>query len=464
MADDFVDFPVVSTEEALADLALERLQTEWPDWEPEDSDLAVIQIEALATLAQNAAEAASNMTSAAFRAYGTKLIGEPYDQGTVAVAELTFTVIDNAGYTVEAGFEVDIDGFIFVTVEDAVIPALSTSVSGVEAHAAFETAEANGLTGDLVVAQTDIAYVVSVDLDTATTTSGGSDAQDDEAYQDALARTLLLQAKTLVTTRDYELMAFEEAGIGRAVAVQDVPNRQIDVVVINDTDGGTVSAPIKTALAGLYEAYRLTNWTVSVGDAMYTVINATVGVKAYPGFDLDDLETRVGIEVARILSPEGWGAVSSGLADPVIWHNQVEVRLYKIIDLIGNIPGVDYVTGLLLSNPSTSGLTATASTDLLHKTNHGLTADAAISIDSLTGGAGLSTGTTYYVIASGLTANDFKLSATDGGSAINITSDGSAGTYHIAEQVSGLPGGGSYLLMPGVVGLPTPGTINVTAT
>jgi hypothetical protein len=264
--------------------------------------------------------------------------------------------------------------------------------------------------------------------------------------------------------RDYELMALEQEGIGRAVAVQDVANRQIDLVVINDTDGLAASSPVKTALATLFDAYRLTNWVVTVGDATYTEIDAAVSVKAYPGWDLDDLEGRIVDEVTRILSPQGWGAVSTDSAESAIWHNQVEIRLYKLIDLIGDIPGVDYVTSLALSTPTISGLTATASTNLLHKTAHGLTADQAISINTLTGGAGLSTGQTYYVIASGLTANDFKLSVFDGGSEIDITSDGSAGTYHIAEQPSGLLGGGSLLLMPGVVGLPIPGDITAGAT
>jgi hypothetical protein len=74
--------------------------------------------------------------------------------------------------------------------------------------------------------------------------------------------------------------------------------------------------------------------------------------------------------------------------------------------------------------------TADAGTDLLHAPGHGLVADTPIQVSN-TGGAlpgGLAVVTTVYVIASGLTADDFKVSATLGGSAINITSAGT-GTH-----------------------------------
>jgi hypothetical protein len=70
--------------------------------------------------------------------------------------------------------------------------------------------------------------------------------------------------------------------------------------------------------------------------------------------------------------------------------------------------------------------TANASTDLLATTAHGLTAGTAVTFASTgTLPGGLSAGPLYYVIASGLTADVFKVSATVGGSAVDITSTGS---------------------------------------
>jgi microcystin-dependent protein len=69
-----------------------------------------------------------------------------------------------------------------------------------------------------------------------------------------------------------------------------------------------------------------------------------------------------------------------------------------------------------------------AATDTLTSTAHGMSAGQAVIFDTLQGGTGLSIGPIYYVIASGLTANAFKLSATLGGSAVNFTTDITLGT------------------------------------
>lgn len=69
--------------------------------------------------------------------------------------------------------------------------------------------------------------------------------------------------------------------------------------------------------------------------------------------------------------------------------------------------------------------TAVAATDLLTTAGHGLVAGTPLRFTTTTTlPAGLALATTYYVIASGLTADDFKVSATLGGSTVDITSTG----------------------------------------
>ena len=67
--------------------------------------------------------------------------------------------------------------------------------------------------------------------------------------------------------------------------------------------------------------------------------------------------------------------------------------------------------------------TVALATDLVSCTGHGYSAGDAIQFSAATGG--MTVGTTYYVIASGLTADVFKFSTAAGGSAFNITADGS---------------------------------------
>lgn len=75
-------------------------------------------------------------------------------------------------------------------------------------------------------------------------------------------------------------------------------------------------------------------------------------------------------------------------------------------------------------------VTATAATNLVNSTASNLAAGDTVVFTALTGGAGLEVDRTYYVIASGLTANAFKVSTVKGGTEVDITSDASAATAY----------------------------------
>lgn len=80
-------------------------------------------------------------------------------------------------------------------------------------------------------------------------------------------------------------------------------------------------------------------------------------------------------------------------------------------------------------------VTIAPSTDTFTATTHTLAVNDQVtfSVSNGTLPSPLATGTTYYVIASGLTANAFKVSLTEGGAALDIT--GSAtGTYQVIRQ------------------------------
>lgn len=90
--------------------------------------------------------------------------------------------------------------------------------------------------------------------------------------------------------------------------------------------------------------------------------------------------------------------------------------------------------------------TIDASADTFTSTAHGYTTGSVVVLNSITTTTGISTYTRYYVIASGLTADVFKLSATSGGSALDMTTNGSATGYtareariRMANQASGTP-------------------------
>lgn len=73
-------------------------------------------------------------------------------------------------------------------------------------------------------------------------------------------------------------------------------------------------------------------------------------------------------------------------------------------------------------------VTGEAIDDIIDAVGHGFVEGDKIRFSGLTGGAGLSNGTDYYVIAANLAANTFQVSATEGGAAVNFTTDITAGT------------------------------------
>ena len=73
-------------------------------------------------------------------------------------------------------------------------------------------------------------------------------------------------------------------------------------------------------------------------------------------------------------------------------------------------------------------VTATASTNKVASSSHGLANGDSVIFTALTGGAGLVTGVPYYVVNKG--TNDFEVSTVKGGTAVDITTDASAATAY----------------------------------
>lgn len=71
-------------------------------------------------------------------------------------------------------------------------------------------------------------------------------------------------------------------------------------------------------------------------------------------------------------------------------------------------------------------VTGVAATNLLTAAAHGYAAGDLVAFSALNGGAGLAINTPYFVIATGLTANDFKIARTPGGTEIDFTTAVSA--------------------------------------
>ena len=81
-----------------------------------------------------------------------------------------------------------------------------------------------------------------------------------------------------------------------------------------------------------------------------------------------------------------------------------------------------YSTNATLNCPLSTGLIIDATTDRITHTAHGFVDNTPIFLTNLSGGTGLTNNTVYFVRNS--TANDYQVSTTSGGAAINITVNG----------------------------------------
>jgi hypothetical protein len=337
----------------MADNAVEVLRGSWPDWEPEDADPEVVLIEAIAPMAAEVESMAAQMPKEALITAGQQLWQIPYSPGSPAQTTVTFGFVDSLGYTVPAGRQVNIDGYAFALLNDAVCPNGQTTLAGVPVASADYTASANDLTGQICMALDLPPFVISISVDTPT--SDGTDPMDEDSYVQLVIAKQQLRADTLITARDFATEATMQPGIGFAWATQ-AGTRQVTVVVA-DPSGEPVPASVKTALNAIYSdpSVRSVNVTFSITDPTYTVVNVTWAVTASGTQPVDAAALQVAVNnvLTQLLSPASSVKDASGM----IYQNVLITR-------VGQLEGVGRVETMTLSTPTT-GASVNANGDVV---------------------------------------------------------------------------------------------------
>lgn len=128
------------------------------------------------------------------------------------------------------------------------------------------------------------------------------------------------------------------------------------------------------------------------------------------------------------------GGVQYGQIEPPETDSATQTFTVADAAIDSIVPGfgeeVVYVSddGVLLDSTGTITGVNNATETLSDSGGHGLLPDAAVIFNG--GPAGLVDGTVYYVISAGWTANDFRVSATRGGLAVDITGTTTGGTFY----------------------------------
>lgn len=111
--------------------------------------------------------------------------------------------------------------------------------------------------------------------------------------------------------------------------------------------------------------------------------------------------------------------------------------------------------GAATKSADVTGVTGTASTDLINKTAHGLANGTIVTFTGLTGGLNIVAGRIYFVIST--LTNTFQISTAPGGTAVDFTTDLTALTaLNSWVEISG----GSYARVAIAYNAPVDGTMD----
>lgn len=462
MADQVVSAPITADGDELAQIAYDNLGGNIPGWLPSDGDFATRLLQAFANIVAEWAILAGDVPPEIVEFIGTHMLGVAPIPATSATATSTWTAVDTNGpYTIPTGTRVgltDPDGNLvaFTVDADVTIPNGSTvtATGAVALTAVTPGTGGNALSGAVTLID-NLSFIASVTLPNPT--AGGIDPETTDAYQQRFSPVSQLVAPRPITPTDFELFARAFAPeVYRALAIDGYNatlnttgnEKCVTVAVINKT-GTAISSAGKTNLDALYQSKREVNFLAFVIDPTYTAVDVTFAGVAVAGFDTTDVHDRTITALQTALSPASWGQPPVG--DAPSWVDKPIVRFQDIVTVLNNVDGFDHYTSLTIG--ALKAVTAVAATDVFTSTAHGYSNGDPIAFSSITGGAPIVAGTTYY--ARDVTANTFKIAATAGGVAIDITTDLTAGFVHAQ--------GTADITLPGPAALPTPaGTISGT--
>lgn len=351
---EYVSYPLEADPDALAQEAFDYIAARIAGWQPSPGDPLTIALESFAQIAAELIEVASDVPTAIYRYLGASLFALPPVEASRAAGTSTWTMRDDAGYTIPAGTVVGIpaagDQLVgFETVADVVVPPGSTTTAAGEvALLAVEAGAAgSGLTGPVTLIDS-LAFVTGVALVGQTT--GGVDAESDADYLDRLTAELRLLSPRPILPEDFAVMARRVSGVERATAVDGynpadgtTDNERMVTVAVVDAAGQPVSTATRNAVDALLQAEREVTFIVHVIDPTYTAVDVTFTATALPGFDPADVEARAEAAVADYLSPANWGRTASTGAT---WLNRPIVRYLEVAEIINRVDGVDYIDAL----------------------------------------------------------------------------------------------------------------------
>jgi Baseplate J-like protein len=356
----YIDVPVETEPVDLAGSAFDYIETKVPGWLPSPGNLESWLVESLAQIAGELRELVGLVPQSIFEFYGETILGLPPYEAVEATGVTSWTAIDTAGYTVNAGTLVavrppaSLDAYAFEVVDAFTIPSGQTALGGVTIRALEAGTAASGITG--AVEMIDVLDFIS-QVTLVSPTSGGVDAETTDAYLDRLSDLLTLLAPRPILALDFAVLAQREIpGVARCCAI-DLYNlstatagvaRCVTVVPV-DSAGEACSAVIKNEIDALLQAQREVNFLAFVGDPTYTTIDCAFNITVYPDHVVSDVVNRTIANLTSYLSPQNWGLPPYGDTSARSWINDTTVRWLEVAEQINRTDGVHYINTLTIN-------------------------------------------------------------------------------------------------------------------
>lgn len=327
------------------------------DWKPSSGNLDDWINTAIGRLWATLMRQASSMGVAALSGIG-QIAGVTPILPAPASASSTWTAIDDAGYTVEDGTEVKIpvtgsEARGFVVVGDVEIPPgeTATAAGAVLLQAIEPGAAGNGLSAAPTPISNRTGFVDTIAL--VGVSSGGVDAEDEDAYLARLVEALQLISSSLVLPRDFEIDARALPGIARnlcipawdAEAEAETPLCVTEVPL--DSAGLACAAPVKEALAARRATQLLSGINHFIADPTHTAVDVAAEFTTLPGHDPATVEAAAQQALQAYLSPANAGGATEGEATG--WSPVTAIYTNELIGLLDRVPGLDRVTAVKIA-------------------------------------------------------------------------------------------------------------------
>lgn len=119
--------------------------------------------------------------------------------------------------------------------------------------------------------------------------------------------------------------------------------------IVGGADGTGLSSPEMAVIQAVIQAMCLAGVIYSVGAPTSTTVSVTATVFAWPGQVQLDVQAAVDATLSSALTPLQWGLQRTGGSSGGQWLNDNVVRLSQVEAIIMQVPGVHYVTTLLIN-------------------------------------------------------------------------------------------------------------------